>query len=193
MILCEFLALPGLAYPSGWDGERPSPGVDWQTNWNYYLPYPSDAGVTNVMWSATCARSNISCNENSRSQYVIIVMKSLIIMKQWTHVHLSDDDADDDDDVTVDVQKSGSWVGATRTQNFSVALLIQYTVPRPVHHWTWNRATTTSGIEPLAVHTAQSRTFPTKDYKSRRTTSSGKSSEREWEESEKIILTFDQP
>ena len=33
----------------GWDGATPPPlapppGVNWQTNWNYYLPHPSDAG-----------------------------------------------------------------------------------------------------------------------------------------------------
>ena len=25
----------------------PPPGVNWQTNWNYYLPYPSDTGFKN--------------------------------------------------------------------------------------------------------------------------------------------------
>ena len=27
--------------------EYPSPGANWQTNWNYYLPHPSDAGSNN--------------------------------------------------------------------------------------------------------------------------------------------------
>ena len=43
------------------------------------------------------------------------------IMKQGTHVHLSDDDADDDDDdVTENMLKNGRWVGTKRTQELFV-------------------------------------------------------------------------
>ena len=41
-----------------WDEDWvPVPGVNWQTNWNYYLPHPSDTGGKNGDFQGTCKRS----------------------------------------------------------------------------------------------------------------------------------------